>query len=410
MKATNSTHGERLQSGQAIRFVVLLGIVSLFADMTYESARSITGPYLAMLGASATVVGVAAGLGELLGYALRFVSGMVADRTGRYWLLTIWGYCLNLLAVPALALAGNWQLAVSLIFLERIGKAMRNPPRDAMLSFAGRHTGVGWGFALHEAMDQTGAVLGPLMVAAVLIFSKSYRLSFGVLLAPAVLSICALTVARMRYPRPRNLEPATVHLDVRGHNRTFWLYLAATACIAAGFADYPLIAYHFGKTGTVAQEWIPIFYSIAMGVDGLAALVLGKLYDRSGAWVLLAGALCSVPVAPLVYFGGFGCGLAGAVLWGIGMGAQESVMKAAVATMSPAARRGTAFGTFNMSFGVFWFVGSAVMGTLYDHSMTGLVLFSMIIQIAALPLLYAVVRAMHRQHGIARNAMAGERE
>lgn len=408
MKTTDASDGGKLYPGQAVRFVVLLGVVSLFADMTYESARSITGPYLALLGASATVVGVTAGLGELLGYALRFVSGMVADRTARYWMITIWGYCLNLLAVPALALAGNWQIAVSLIFMERIGKALRNPPRDAMLSFAGRHTGVGWGFALHEAMDQTGAVVGPLIVAAVLMSSNNYRLSFGILLIPAVLSICTLMVARMRYPRPSSLEPATPRLDVRGHGRTFWLYLAATACIAAGFADYPLIAYHFGKTGTVAPEWIPILYSIAMGVDGLAALVLGRLYDRSGARVLLAAALCSVPVAPLVYLGGFGCGLAGAILWGIGMGAQESVMKAAVATMSPAARRGTAFGTFNMSFGVFWFVGSAIMGTLYDRSIMGLVLFSTIIQTAALPLLYLVARAIHRKNGIARNALAGE--
>lgn len=202
-ESDNSLKGRLTDPKRATRFVVLLGIVSLFADMTYESARSITGPFLALLGASATVVGITAGLGELIGYALRFVSGRIADRTGRYWAVTIFGYCLNLLAVPALALAGNWQLAVFLMFLERIGKAMRNPPRDAMLSFAASRMGRGWSFALHEAMDQTGATVGPLVVAAVLYLRNDYRLSFAVLLIPALLSLAVLMAARARYPHPR---------------------------------------------------------------------------------------------------------------------------------------------------------------------------------------------------------------
>lgn len=371
-------------------FVVLLGIVSLFADMTYESARSITGPFLALLGASATAVGITAGLGELLGYALRFVSGRIADRTGRYWAVTISGYLLNLLAVPALALAGNWQLAVLLMFLERIGKAMRNPPRDAMLSFAGERMGRGWGFALHEAMDQAGATFGPLIVAAVMYFRSDYRLSFAVLLIPACISLFVLMVARARYPHPRDLESKTPQLDTRGYNRPFWLYLAATACIAAGFADYPLIAYHFSKAGTIPPEWIPILYTIAMGVDGLAALAFGRLFDRIGIIVLIGAAAIAVPFAPLVFFGGFVAGLGGAVLWGIGMGAQESVMKAAVANMSPSKLRGTAFGTFNMSFGIFWFLGSSVMGMLYDYSVMALVIFSVVMQLISLPILYIV--------------------
>ena len=376
--------------------MVLLGIVSLFADMTYESARSITGPFLALLGASATAVGIVAGFGELLGYALRFVSGRIADRTGRYWAITLFGYGLNLLAVPALALAGNWQIAIALMFLERIGKAMRNPPRDAMLSFAGSRMGRGWGFALHEAMDQAGATLGPLIMAAVLYFRNDYRLSFAVLLIPALISLGILLTARTLYPKPRDLEPSAPHLDTRGYAKPFWLYLAATACIAAGFADYPLIAYHFGKAATVPKEWIPLLYAVAMGVDGLAALAFGRLYDRHGLSVLMAAALIAVPVAPLVFLGGFSGALAGAILWGVGMGAQESIMKAAVAAMSPASRRGTAFGTFNMSFGIFWFLGSALMGVLYDHSLTTLIVFSVVVQLLAIPLLIAVTRGLTR--------------
>ena len=394
LETDNSHEGRIIDTKRATRFVVLLGIVSLFADMTYESARSITGPFLALLGASATVVGVTAGLGELLGYALRFVSGRIADRTGRYWAVTIFGYCLNLLAVPALALAGNWQLAVLLMFLERIGKAMRNPPRDAMLSFASKRTGRGWGFALHEAMDQTGAMVGPLIVAAVLYLRNDYRLSFAVLLIPALVSLGVLMAARARYPHPRDLESKTPHLDTHGYARPFWLYLAATACIAAGFADYPLIAYHFGKAGTVPQEWIPILYAIAMGVDGLAALAFGWLYDRVGMSVLIGAAAIAVPVAPLVFFGGFGAGFAGAVLWGIGMGAQESILKAEIAEMIPPERRGTAFGTFNTAYGLFWFAGSALMGYLYDFSIKGLIIFSVATQLIAVLIIYYLI---HKQ-------------
>lgn len=386
-----------IDTKRATRFVVLLGIVSLFADMTYESARSITGPFLAILGASATVVGAVAGFGELLGYALRFLSGRIADRTGRYWAVAVLGYCLNLLAVPALALVGNWHLAIILMFLERIGKAMRNPPRDAMLSYAGKHMGRGWGFALHEAMDQTGATVGPLIVAAVMYAKNDYRFSFAILLVPAVVCLAVLLTARMIYPHPRDLEPAAPQLDTHGYAKPFWLYLAATACVAAGFADYPLIAYHFGKAATVPSTWIPILYAIAMGVDGLAALVFGYFYDRRGMGVLIAAMLISVPVAPLVFFGGFQSALAGAVLWGIGMGAQESIMKAAVAAMSPADRRATAFGTFNLSFGIFWFLGSALMGVLYDFSIPVLVAFSMAVQFLGIPLMVAVLRGMSTQ-------------
>lgn len=384
---------------RATRFVIFIGVVSLFADMTYESARSITGPFLAVLGASATTVGIIAGLGELLGYALRFFSGLLADRTGRYWAVVLVGYSVNLLAVPALALAGNWPLAAALMFLERSGKALRTPSRDAMLSFAGRRMGQGWGFALHEALDQTGATVGPLIVAVVMYIRNDYRFAFAVLLIPALLALGVLLAARVAYPHPRDLEGTTPQLGVHGYARPFWLYLAATACIAVGFADFPLIAYHFEKTTTVPSAWIPVFYAVAMGVDALAALAFGYLYDRRGMVVLVAAALLAVPVVPLVFLGGFGPALVGAVLWGIGMGAQESIMKAAVVAMSPTSLRGTAFGVFNLSFGVFWFLGSATMGALYDYSIPVLVIFSVAVQILSLLLMAVVVRRQAAAYG-----------
>lgn len=378
----------------ATRFVVMIGVVSLFADMTYEAARSIAGPFLATLGASATVVGVVAGLGELIGYALRLLSGRLTDRTGRYWAITLGGYAVNLLAVPLLALAGDWPTAALLMFLERAGKAVRVPARDAMLSYASHRMGRGWGFGLHEALDQTGATLGPLIVAAVLYLRNGdYRVGFAVLLVPAVLALTTLLVARRLYPRPRELELETPALDVHGFARPFWLYLAAAACIAAGFADFPLIAYHFERTDVLDPAWIPLVYALTMGVDGLAAVILGRIYDRRGTLLIAITALLAVPAVPLLFLGGVPAALLGAVLWGIGMGAQESVMKAAVAEMSPATRRGTAFGLFNTGFGIAWFAGSASMGLLYDASVHALVGFSVLLQLAAVPLLLRVARS-----------------
>lgn len=376
----------------AVRFVILLGIVSLFADMTYEGARSITGPYLALLGASATAVGFVAGFGELVGYSLRLVSGYLSDRTGRYWAFTLVGYGVNLLVVPLLALSGRWEVAAILIIAERAGKALRTPARDAMLSHATKEVGRGWGFGLHEAMDQIGAMTGPLIVAGVLVFRGSYEAGFAVLLLPALLALGVLVAARWLYPNPQELETAVANVQTSGLPRIFWLYLAGVALLAAGFADFPLIAFHFGQSGVVSANWIPIFYAVAMGVDALAALVFGRLYDRHGLRILLVVALISAFFAPLVFAGGFGAALAGMALWGVSMGAQESVMRAAVAGMVSPDRRGSAYGVFNTGYGLAWFAGSALMGVLYDVSLPALIIFSVIIQLAAVPVLYRLAK------------------
>ena len=392
----SSSRIDRVSAGltrrTAMAFVILLGVVSLFADMTYEGARSITGPYLAVLGASATVVGIAAGFGELIGYVLRLVSGYLSDRTGRYWTFTLVGYVVNLLAVPFLALAGRWELAAALMVAERFGKAIRTPARDAMLSHATTEMGRGWGFGLHEAMDQIGALLGPLIVAAVLFRRDGYPTAFGVLLIPALLALGVLVLARLLYPDPREFEIGTPPLETQGFPRVFWLYLVAIGLIAAGYADFPLIAYHFQKTSLASEGWIPIFYAVAMGVDAVAALVCGRLFDRLGFPVLGGVALVSCLFAPLVFLGNFSAAMLGMVLWGIGMGAQESIMRAAVAGMVPAARRGTAYGVFNSGYGLLWFAGSALMGVLYDVSLPALIAFSVIAQLLAVPVLFVVSR------------------
>ncbi len=383
---------EGLSRSAALTFVVLLGAVSLLADVTYEGARSITGPYLALLGASATAVGLVAGFGELIGYGLRLVSGYLSDRTGRYWAITLSGYALNLLAVPLLAAVGQWEVAALLMIAERAGKAIRTPARDAMLSHATSLVGRGWGFGLHEALDQVGAVLGPLAVAAVLYAGQGYRTGFAVLLVPALLALGVLLAARRLYPRPRDFEVGTPKLAAGGLPRPFWLYLAAAALIGAGYADFPLIAYHFEKAAVVPDDRIPLFYALAMGVDALAALVFGRLFDRAGLGVLAVAALLSALFAPLVFLGGSGAALAGMALWGVGMGTQESIMRAAIAGMVPVEKRGTAYGIFNTGYGLLWFAGSALMGALYDVSVPALIAFSMAAQLASVPLLVLVAK------------------
>jgi len=216
-----------LNQAGAWQFIILVGVVSLFSDMTYEGARSISGPFLGSLQASATVVGVVAGLGEFIGYALRLASGYLTDRLGKYWLITFWGYAVNLFAVPLLALAGSWEMAALLLLLERLGKAIRTPARDAMLSHAAAEVGRGRGFGFHEAMDQVGAVLGPLIIAVVLYFQGGYRTGFAVLLGPALLALVVIIIAARLYPHPQHLELGVPRLETGGFKRPYWLYVAA---------------------------------------------------------------------------------------------------------------------------------------------------------------------------------------
>ncbi|MBN1795210.1 MAG: MFS transporter [Sedimentisphaerales bacterium] len=374
----------------AMQFVLLLGVVSLFADMTYEAARSIAGSYLAILGASGAIVGFTAGAGELLGYGLRYFSGLISDKTRRYWAITIFGYVVNLMAVPLMALANHWGLAVTLIMAERIGKAIRTPARDVMLSHAAAAVGRGWGFAVHEAMDQIGAMAGPVIVMIVLAINGSYRFAFAVLLIPAALAITVLIIARINFPHPQELETVPQGRQNGKLPSVFWLYLAAVGFIAAGFADYPLIAFHIKSRNMFDDKWIPLLYACAMGIDALAALVFGRWYDKKGVFALVTAiavssffAFFAFSFKPILIIGGI-------LLWGVGMGAQESIIRAVVADIVPARRRGAGFGLFNAGFGIAWFLGSALMGVLYDFSLPALIVFSIFSQIASLPLLLFV--------------------
>jgi MFS family permease len=384
----------------AFRFVLLLGIVDLFADTTYEGARSVAGPFLQVLGASAAAVGFVAGFGEFVGYGLRLLSGYAADRRGRYWAITLGGYALNLFAVPLLALAGRWEVAALLLVAERAGRGIRVPARDVMLSHATSRVGHGWGFGVHEALDQVGAVAGPLVVAGALYLGGGYHLSFGLLAIPASLSLLTLLAARRLYPRPQELEGAMAKpLDgAQGaFPRIFWVYLAGIACVGIGYADFSLLAFHLKANSLVPDVQIPVFFAIAMAIDGLAALLMGRLFDRWGLGVLIPISILTALIAPLAFSFTYGLILAGVVLWGVGMGAQESIMRSAIATMVPPGRRGSAYGVFNMAYGLFWFLGSAALGILYGISLTYLIAFSLAFELASLPLL--LLASMQGQRG-----------
>jgi len=387
-----------LKLNTATKFVILIGLISLFSDMTYEAARSITGPFLEILGTNGATVGWVAGFGELIGYGLRLLSGYLADKTKKYWVILILGYSLNLFSVPLLALAGFWQIAVVLMILERVGKAVRTPSRDALLSFATKKMGRGWGYGLHEAMDQIGATLGPLLVSAILFYKQdNFHMAFGVLVIPAIIAFSILMISKYLYPKPESLEIDTAFNPSEKFPRRYWIYVIAVAFIAAGYVDFPLIAYHFKAQAMMRDSFIPIFYSFAMASDAVAALIFGKLFDKIGVKTLLTAVVLSAFFAPMVFLGGSGLALAGMILWGIGMGAQESILKAEIATMIPVERRGTAFGTFNASFGLFWFAGSVLMGYLYDFSMPALILFSVITQLMAGAIILYLIKNYDRR-------------
>ena len=382
---------DRIVVSRALKFVVLVGVMSFFADFTYEGSRSIVGPYLASFGVGALAIAVITGFGELVGYGLRLVSGPAADRTQRYWPITIGGYVLQMSVVPLLALAGNWPVAALLIIGERAGKATRNPPRDAMLAHAAKDMGYGWGFGLHEALDQFGAMFGPLAVALVLAVTHGeYRLAFAALAVPAVITLSLLAVARVLYPRPQDLSAGPAEVTREGLPRVFWVYLAGAALAAAGLADYPLIAYHFQQAGTVSATLVPVFYAVAMAVSGTGSLVFGRMFDRAGIGVLVPLTVVTALYAPLVFLGGFWAGLVGATLWGLGMGVQESIIPAAVAPMVSPDRRASAYGLFTGAYGIAWFLGSVVIGALFSISLGAVVAFCVAAELLAVPLILKV--------------------
>lgn len=383
------------QKTGALRFIVLMGVVSLFGDIVYEGARGVIGPYLALLGASASVVGLVGGLGEFIGYALRLFSGFMADRTKAYWLFTFIGYGL-LVSIPLLSFAQSWQIAALLILLERAGKAFRSPARDTILSYATKEVGRGFGFGLHEALDQIGAIVGPLIFSAILFAGGNYRLGFSVLWIPAMMVPVVLCIARNRLPHPEKLEIA--HESGSKNNtlfsKTFVLYSLFTFFAVAGFANFPLIAYHLKMKTIVGDAQIPALFALAMGVDALTALIIGKTYDRMGLKILIIVPLLSFFI-PLLAFSDMLVGvIIGTILWGIVLGIHETIMRAAVADLTDINRRGSAYGIFNTLYGLSWLLGGTLMGMLYEQSVYTLMLLAALFEVVSIPLFLMLAKSL----------------
>ncbi len=374
------SHQNTQKRAAALRFIVCLGIVSLFADMTYEGAHSIIGPYLKDLGATALQVAIIAGVGEMLGASLRFFSGRFADRTRAYWTITLFGYAMNVVAVPALAFAQNWQTAAILIVIERTGKALRGPARDVLLSGATQEVGHGWGFGLHSIMDQTGAVIGPLLMVAAVARSHHFGPAFFWLAFPAVGTLVALLMARVLNPDHAGSPKAQTSQTMPP---LFWTYVAAAGLLACGMVDFPLLAYHFQAAKISTAVEIPLLYAGAMAVNGLTALFFGKLFDRFGLNSLVLGIFISLLALPLGFLGGAWAAVASVACWATGLGAQDACLRSGIATVVSMNKRGSAFGAFNGVYGVSWFLGSVAMGLLYSRSLLALVIFGIGTQFAA---------------------------
>src|SRR3954467_15439372 len=274
----------------AWRFVVWFGVVALLGDIVYEGARSITGPLLAHLGASALIVGVVTGIGESAALVLRLVSGPLADRSGRFWDWTGAGYAVTVLSVPTLGLAAALWVASGLVIMERVGKALRSPAKDTLLSYATHATGRGRGFAVHEAIDQFGALIGPLLVAAVLASTGSYKVALVILAVPGVALMVLVLMLRRRVPDPSDYEenptpPSHTLVRQRLPGR-FWAYAAFTSLTMAGFATFGVLSFHLVPAGLLAAAAVPLVYAAAQLVDAAAALASGWGYDRFGPAVL----------------------------------------------------------------------------------------------------------------------------
>lgn len=410
-------HPSKKRLSQAMLFILLFGVVSLFSDVTHEGADSIRGVYLSLLGASAGAIGFISGLGELIGYSMRYLFGSLTDKTKRYWPMTILGYVLDIIAVPALALVGEhgWLWACALLVIQRMGKAIKKPAKDTILSFAASQEGIGKSFGIQELLDQIGAFLGPVLLYLVMLFQtdgtvfQAYSTAFAVLAIPGAITLVLLFITKHKFPNPEHFEPDPKQYIPFRMKKEFVLYIAGISLFAFGFIDYSIVIMHVSRTysslaaglaqttSLVSSGTLPLLYAGAMLTDAVAALIFGAVYDKKGVAALVLSTLLSAPFPILIFTGrSVPAVLAGIALWGVGMGAQESILKAAVTSMVPKASRATGYGIFECSFGVFWFLGSWLLGVLYDVSIPAMVAISVLAQLAAIPLYLWSARARGR--------------
>lgn len=401
-----------LAAPTAWRVVWWFGFVSLAADMVYEGARSVYGPVLAALGASAVVVGLVTGAGEAVALVLRLAFGPLADRTGRYWSLTILGYGLTAVCVPLIAIAprlgaAGLAFASTMILLERLGKAVRSPSKSALLAHVASAVGRGRGFGVHKALDQVGAFAGPLVVAGVVAVASLWW-GLAVLAIPGAVAMALLLTLRRRVPDPSTYDdpPAASSPPGRpephrgwwaevvgaGLPRDFFRYAVAASLTTGALVTFGIIGYHLTVDDLLPVAAVPVVYAAAMGVEALAALAVGSVYDRTGPRVLLLVPVLVALVPALALGSAMVAVLVGVVAWGVAQGVQDSTVKAVVADLVAAPRRATAYGVFAGIQGVFAIIGGVTAGWLYERSLPALVAVVAITQAVALVLLVDTFR------------------
>jgi MFS family permease len=383
----------------AVQVIIIFGVISLLGDMVYESARSANSQYFNLLGVTAAQVGLVFGIGEFLGYFLRLVAGVLSDKSGKYWLFIFIGYGM-LIAVPLMGLTMNWNILIILILLERIGKSLRNPAKDTLLSgVAENQVGVGFAFGLQEALDQVGAFLGPLIFTLVFYLSgrhgiSEYQLSYKLLIIPFILLLLFVYYAYRKIENERLLPQLKVK-EFRNEKLKpiFWIYSAFTFFCTLGFVNFSTIGFHLKANELMSDGNITMLYAIAMAVDAVAALVVGHAYDHfkvktnnktGGLLVLAAIPFITVLLPFLTLTKSIPLIVAGMMIFGIVMGTHETIMRSAIADLAPLYKRGTSYGIFNSAYGLALLIGSALMGWLYDMNQIPLImLFTVVIEAIA---------------------------
>jgi len=366
-----------------IRIIILFGIVSLFGDMLYEGARSANGQYLELLGVSATLLGLVYGIGEFLGYALRLISGYLSDKTGRHWLFIFFGYA-TLIVVPIMGLTTNWQIIIILILLERVGKGLRGPPKDTVLSRAAEQggTGLGRAFGIQEAIDQLGAFSGPLIFSLAFFLSgqegiEGYQLGYMSLFIAFILLLAALSLVFKNYKHGNfDIDVITEENKKEKLTRHFWMFTLFASLTVMGLVNFSLIGYYLKAENILPDQAIVLLYSLAMIVDAAVALLIGNLYDslkkrsgsKSGGIIVLAFVPIITLMIPFFGFSGTVIGaVIGMVLFGTVMGAHETVVRSSIADLTSFHKRGTAYGVFFTAYGISFLIGSTMMGSIYDN-------------------------------------------
>ncbi len=360
--------------------IIMIGIVSLFADYTYEGGRSILPQFFTTtLGGSVFLLGIVLGAAEFFGYAFRLVSGKIADKTHGYWILIFLGYAMNLFALPLLAITGNYILAIFLIFAERVGKGIRAPPKDYIISEVAEEGKMGKAFAINEILDQTGAILGPLSVSLILLYESSYRAAFAFLAIPATVAIAFLVIVFIKYTRLKQRKTVARQLSIMPF-RKFVIYSIAIAASAAG--TYQVSFMLVTAQGVLSTYLIPLIFLVAMAGEGIFGFAFGLLYDRIGRKLVYLGLLFSLSIPILLLGFGLYFLFLGALMLGAATGIQDTVMRSVVGSRIKKEKRGYAFGVFNALYGFGLMASSITVGYLF-YSLPDILIYVVAMQTMA---------------------------